>query len=77
MASPWPGDRYPSATTNAILATGDQFFPAPFMRRQIRDRLGIEPIEIAGGHYAPLSQPNAVAAALLHIASDVTAERDV
>ncbi|PKH41275.1 Alpha/beta hydrolase family protein [Nocardioides alpinus] len=76
MSSPWPGERHHPATTRAILATGDRFFPAPFMRRHISDRLGIEPIEIPGGHYAPLSQPNAVAAALLHFAGEITAQRD-
>ena len=77
MSSPWPGERHPATATRAILATGDQFFPAPFMRRHIRDRLGIEPIEIAGGHYAQLTEPQAVAAALLDIASEVAAKRNV
>lgn len=40
-------------------ARDDRFFPAPFMRRQIRDRLGIEPVEISGGHYVQLTAPAA------------------
>lgn len=68
LSEPWPGARHPNVVTRAILATEDRFFPAPFMRRQIRDRLGIEPIEVPGGHYVTLTHPDAVAAALLDIA---------
>ena len=59
----------------AILAKDDRFFPAPFMRRQVRDRLGIEPVEIPGGHYVALTQPEAVATALLEHASEIAAGR--
>jgi hypothetical protein len=43
------------------------------MRRQVRERLGTEPIEIPGGHYAPLSNPDAVAGALEDFAREVDA----
>lgn len=64
MARPWPGQQHPAVPTKAILCSDDRFFPAPFMRRHIQQRLGIEPLEIPGGHYATLSNPDAVAAAL-------------
>ncbi|MDQ0643449.1 alpha/beta fold hydrolase [Microbacterium murale] len=64
MSRPWPGAHLPTIPTMAVLCTEDQFFPATFMRRQIRERLGIEPIEVPGGHYATLSHPDAVAEAL-------------
>ncbi|MGP9488064.1 alpha/beta fold hydrolase [Glutamicibacter sp. AOP5-A2-7] len=64
MARPWPGQRHPAVPTSAILCRDDQFFPASFMKRQVHQRLGIEPVEIPGGHYATLSNPDAVAAAL-------------
>lgn len=76
MSEPWPGERHPAVATRAILATEDRFFPASFMRRQIRDRLDIEPIEIPGGHYAPLTQPDAVAAVLLGLAAELGAARE-
>lgn len=63
MAGPWPG-RHPAVPTMAILCRDDRFFPASFMRRQVHQRLGIEPEEIPGGHYAALSHPEAVAAVL-------------
>ncbi|HWS52449.1 MAG TPA: alpha/beta hydrolase [Microbacterium sp.] len=71
MSDPWPGGRYPDVPTSAIVCRDDQFFPAPFMRRQIADRLSITPVEIPGGHYAPLTHPDAVAAALTVFAEQV------
>ncbi|WP_294569250.1 alpha/beta fold hydrolase [uncultured Arthrobacter sp.] len=68
MSGPWPADRHPAVPTLAILCREDNLFPASFMRRQVRERLGIEPVEIDGGHYAALSQPDAVAAALVDFA---------
>ncbi|MGJ3190954.1 alpha/beta fold hydrolase [Paenarthrobacter sp. FR1] len=70
MAGPWPG-KHPDVPTLGILCRDDLFFPPSFMRRQIRDRLGIEPVEIPGGHYATLSNPGAVAAALDHFAQRI------
>jgi len=64
MNDGWPGQLPASMPTAAILCLDDQFFPAGFMRRQVRDRLGVEPIEIPGGHYAAISEPVAVARAL-------------
>lgn len=63
LSLPWPG-RHPEVPTMAILCQDDHLFPAPFMRRQVRERLGIEPVEIPGGHYAALGNPRAVASAL-------------
>lgn len=73
MSGAWPADRHPSVPTSAIVFRDDHFFPASFMRRQIRDRLGIEPVEIPGGHYAALSHPGAVAAALNNFAQELAA----
>jgi hypothetical protein len=35
----------------------DRFFPAAFMRRQARPRLGIAPDEVPGPHCVALSHP--------------------
>ncbi|BCW38324.1 alpha/beta hydrolase [Arthrobacter sp. StoSoilA2] len=74
MSAPWPG-RHPHVPTLAILCRDDLFFPPSFMRRQVRDRLGIEPVEIPGGHYASLSHPEAVAAALNEFAKEINVGR--
>ncbi|MHA6695923.1 alpha/beta fold hydrolase [Homoserinimonas sp. A520] len=68
MSRPWPGVADPVIPTKAILCRDDAFFPAEFMRRQVRERLGIDPEEIAGGHYAALSNPTGVADSLLAFA---------
>ncbi|MCF3138738.1 alpha/beta hydrolase [Paenarthrobacter sp. AR 02] len=70
MSGPWPGN-HPDVPTLGILCRDDLFFPRSFMRRQIRERLGIEPVEIPGGHYATLSNPDAVAAALNDFARQI------
>lgn len=68
FSRPWPADHHPDVRTGAILCRDDKFFPPSFMRRQIRERLGIEPAEIDGGHYASISNPKGVAAALADFA---------
>ncbi|MFS0853927.1 alpha/beta fold hydrolase [Microbacterium sp. 179-I 3D4 NHS] len=64
LSEPWPGERYPDVPTMGIVCTEDRFFPPEFMRRLIRGRLGIEPVEMPGGHYAALTQPEALASLL-------------
>lgn len=72
MSRPWPAEQHPDTPTSAILCRDDNFFPASFMRRHVRDRLGIEPVEIPGGHYAPLSNPEAIAESLDDFARQIT-----
>lgn len=71
MTEAWPGHRHPDVPTQAVLCADDRFFPASFMRRQIRERLGAEALEIPGGHYAALSHPREVAAVLERFAADL------
>jgi len=64
MAAPWPLDGWPDVPTRFLLCSEDRFFPAPFMRRVVRERLGIEPDEIATGHLPMLARPEELAARL-------------
>jgi pimeloyl-ACP methyl ester carboxylesterase len=43
--------------TKFVLCRDDRFFPAEFLGRVVRERLGIEPDEITSGHLPALSQP--------------------
>ena len=61
MAAPWPLDAWPDVPTRFLLCSEDRFFPAPFMRRVVRERLGIEPDEIATGHLPMLARPEELA----------------
>lgn len=65
MAEPWPLPRWPDVPTRVLLAADDRFFPPAFQRRVVAERLALEPELVAGGHYAPISRPDAVARALL------------
>ena len=70
MEDPWPLAAWPDVPTRFLLCMDDRFFPPEWMRGIVRDRLGIEPDEIPGGHCAFLSQPEALAAAILRAWSE-------
>ena len=61
MAEPWPLDAWPDVPTRVLLCRGDRMFPPDFQRRVARERLGIEPDEMDGGHYIALSRPQELA----------------
>ena len=61
---PWPLDSLPAVATRFVLCTEDRFFPAPFMRRVVSERLGVVPDEIAAGHCVALSHPHDLASLL-------------
>ena len=71
---PWPLEAWPDVPTRFLLCRDDRFFPAPWLRAIVKDRLGIEPIEIPGGHCAYLSQPRPLAEALLGCWAERAAE---
>jgi len=64
----WPLDAWPDVATAFVLFRDDRFFPVDWLRALVEERLGIEPIEVPGGHCAYLSQPRAVADAILTVA---------
>ena len=57
MQEPWPLGAWPDVPTRYILGQNDRLFPAAWVRNVVKDRLGIEPDEIASGHCVPLSRP--------------------
>jgi hypothetical protein len=61
MARPWPWASWPDVPTRFLLCRDDHFFEAAWMRGVVRDRLGIEPDEIAGSHCVALSRPEELA----------------
>jgi pimeloyl-ACP methyl ester carboxylesterase len=54
---PWPLAAWPAVPTKFVLCRDDRFFPARFQRRVVRDRLGITPDEMSGGHLPALAHP--------------------
>lgn len=62
---PWPLAAWPDVPTSFLLCRDDRFFPAPFQRRVVRERLGIVADEMDGGHLPALARPDELAARLL------------
>jgi pimeloyl-ACP methyl ester carboxylesterase len=58
--------------TALIYATDDEFFAPEWERFVARDVLGVEPIEISGGHFPMLEHPDALAELLHRLASNAT-----
>ena len=58
-------ERWPDVPTTILAGREDRFFPVEFQRRVARERVGSEITELPGGHLNALSQPRAVADALL------------
>jgi|SRR5215208_1092633 len=60
----WPLDAWPDVPTRYLLCRDDRFFPAGWMRGVVRERLGMTPDEIDGGHCPALSRPRELAGRL-------------
>jgi pimeloyl-ACP methyl ester carboxylesterase len=61
MLEPWPLEAWPDVPTKFVLCRDDRFFPAEFLRPVVRERLGVTPDEIDGGHTPALSRPKELA----------------
>jgi len=53
-----------------VIALGDELFDPASERAAARERLGVEPIEIAGGHFPMVEDPAALAALLDRLAAE-------
>ena len=70
---PWPLSAWPNVPTRFLLCRQDRLFPAKWLRRVVRDRLGITPDEIDSGHTPALSRPGELAERLEAYRADVSA----
>jgi predicted alpha/beta hydrolase family esterase len=61
---PCPFDAWPDAPTTVLAGRDDRFFRLDFQRRVARERLGLDVVELPGGHLNALSRPEAVASAV-------------
>jgi len=64
MHEPCPLEAWPDVPTVVLLCRDDRLFPAGFIRRIARERLGVTPDEIDGGHTPALSRPAELAGRL-------------
>jgi len=69
-----PGDfplaRHPEVPTALVYATGDEFFEPSWERFMARELLGVDPVEIAGGHFPMLERPKSTAILLDRLSRD-------
>ena len=63
--APWPLTAWPDVPTRFLLCRDDRLFPAELQRRVVRERLGITPDEMDGGHLPALHSPDELARRLL------------
>lgn len=63
---------WPEVPVRMITGRDDRFFPPELQRRLARERLGIEPDEVPGGHLAALVHPEAIADRLEAYAAAMT-----
>jgi pimeloyl-ACP methyl ester carboxylesterase len=71
MNEPHPLQTWPDVRTRVLLCRQDRLFPPAFVRRVARERLGIVPDEMDGGHTPALSHPKELAERLHGYAADV------
>ena len=72
LHEPWPLESWPDVPTRYLLCRDDRMFSAQWARRHARERLGIEPDEMDGGHYISLSRPRELADRLVAYAREVS-----
>jgi pimeloyl-ACP methyl ester carboxylesterase len=65
LEKPWPLAAWPDVPTRVLICRDDRCFPAPFMRRVVRERLGVVPDEMDCGHLPALARPDDLADRLL------------
>ncbi|GAA3257177.1 alpha/beta fold hydrolase [Nonomuraea helvata] len=61
VREPWPLAAWPDVPTRYALCRDDRFFTPDFVRRHVKERLGIVPDELPGSHMAMLSHPRELA----------------
>ena len=57
MGEASPMTAWPEVATRVLICRDDHLFPAAFLRRVVRERLGVVPDEMDGGHTPALSHP--------------------
>ena len=64
---PWPADPLPDVDRTSILCRDDRCIDPAWSRSMSRELLGVEPVELDGGHSPFLSRPAALADALTRL----------
>ena len=65
---PWPLDGVPAVERTSILCRNERSIRPDWSRRMSRELLGVEAVELEGGHSPFLSRPRELAEVLLRLA---------
>jgi pimeloyl-ACP methyl ester carboxylesterase len=69
-AEPYPLSGHPDVATALIYAADDELFEPEWQRFMARELLGVEPIEIPGGHFPMVENPESLADLLSRLARE-------
>ena len=69
----YPLSQHPNLPTALVYTVDDEFFTPEWERFVARELLGVEPIEIPGGHFPMVENPELLADLFDRLASDATA----
>jgi pimeloyl-ACP methyl ester carboxylesterase len=69
FAEPWPLKRWPDVAIESIVCSDDRMGSPIVLALAARERFGIEPVELPGGHSPFLSQPEALTRTLVAMAA--------
>jgi pimeloyl-ACP methyl ester carboxylesterase len=72
-AGDFPLTEHPRVPTALVYTTDDEFFTPEWERYLARTLLGIEPVELPGGHFPMIEQPDTLADILDRLAREHTA----
>jgi pimeloyl-ACP methyl ester carboxylesterase len=64
FGDPWPLTEWPPVPTRSLACRDDRLFPIDFQRRVVKERLGMDPDEMPGGHLPALARPSELVAYL-------------
>jgi pimeloyl-ACP methyl ester carboxylesterase len=64
LEEPCPLAAWPSVPASYVVCTNDRTLAPAWQRRAARERLGVEPVELPGGHCPHVSRPEALAEVL-------------
>ena len=67
-AGEYPLSSHPDVPTALIYAAEDEFFDPEWERFMARELLGVEPIELPGGHFCMVEDPDGLAEVLDRLA---------
>lgn len=69
FAEPWPLKRWPDTSVMSIVCSDDRMGNPALLGKVARETFGVDPIELPGSHSPFLSQPAALADALIGLTS--------